>query len=167
MDVPVADEVVLFEGFRFDRRGGGFFRQDAAGGFVPVAIGQRALDVLAFLIAHRGKLVLKHAIMQGVWRGHHEVEDKNLAVSKQTLKRVLRRRTGGAELHPEKAGRGYRFVASVTRPDGDEVSAPPSALYAPTGVAGRTTSLTPIARWRPMAPAPWPHCCWPSISATW
>jgi DNA-binding winged helix-turn-helix (wHTH) protein len=88
MDVPVADEVVLFEGFRFDRRGGGLFRQDASGGFVPVAIGQRALDVLAFLIAHRGELVSKHAIMQAVWRGI-AVEDKNLAVHISALRRVL------------------------------------------------------------------------------
>ena len=158
MDVPVADEVVLFEGFRFDRRGGGLFRQDASGGFVPVAIGQRALDVLAFLIAHRGELVSKHAIMQAVWRGI-AVEDKNLAVHISALRRVLDDGRGAQSCIQTEAGRGYRFVAIVTRPDGDEVSAPPFALHALTagtsipdsGVAERTPPLTPIARWRPIA----------------
>ena len=46
MDAPVAHDVFLFGGFRLDRHGGGLFRQDGAGGAVPLAIGSRAVDVL-------------------------------------------------------------------------------------------------------------------------
>src|SRR6516165_3074862 len=42
-------EIFQFEDFRLDRRGG-LSRCNAAGAFVPVAIGSRALDILGVLI---------------------------------------------------------------------------------------------------------------------
>ena len=69
MDSPVAHDVFLFGGFRLDRHSGGLFRQDGASGATRLAIGPRALDVLAVLVAHPGELVSKQAIMQAVWPG--------------------------------------------------------------------------------------------------
>jgi hypothetical protein len=48
--VPAMADILLFEGFRLDRRDGGLFRQNERGVFVPVAIGARALDVLGVLV---------------------------------------------------------------------------------------------------------------------
>ena len=59
MDALASAEISLFEEFRLDRRGGGLFRRDESGAYVPVAIGSRALDVLAVLIARPGELVAR------------------------------------------------------------------------------------------------------------
>jgi hypothetical protein len=50
MEALAAGDVLLFDGFRLDRRGGGLFRRDERGDFSPLAIGSRALDVLGVLI---------------------------------------------------------------------------------------------------------------------
>jgi len=49
----VGSGIFEFERFRLDRRGGGLFRADKQGAFVPVAIGSRALDVLSVLVERR------------------------------------------------------------------------------------------------------------------
>jgi hypothetical protein len=46
--------IFLFEGFRFDRRGGELLRLDEAGIGSPVAIGSRALDLLGMLVERQG-----------------------------------------------------------------------------------------------------------------
>jgi DNA-binding winged helix-turn-helix (wHTH) protein len=67
MGVLATADIFLFEDFRLDRRGEGLSRRDERGIFVPVAIGPRALDVLAVLVERPGQLVLKEEIMAAVW----------------------------------------------------------------------------------------------------
>ena len=55
----VGSGIFEFERFRLDRRGGGLFRADKNGTFVPVAIGSRALDVLCVLVQRHGDLVFE------------------------------------------------------------------------------------------------------------
>jgi len=81
-------DIFLFEEFRLDRRGEGLSRRDERGVFVPVAIGPRALDVLAVLVDRPGELVLKEEIMAAVW-GRTVVESANLTVQISTLRRIL------------------------------------------------------------------------------
>ena len=81
---------------------------------LPVAIGSRALDVLAVLVAHPGELVSKQAIMQAVWPGIM-VDEKNLAVQISALRRVLDDGQTERSCIQTEAGRGYRFVVPVTR----------------------------------------------------
>ncbi len=119
MDVPVANDLFLFEGFRLDRRGGGLFRSDDPDGGAPVAIGSRALDVLAILVAGNGALVSKDAIMHAVWP-NAVVEEKNLTVQISALRRVLDAGKTDRSCIQTEAGRGYRFVAAVTRLDGGD-----------------------------------------------
>ena len=57
MGALTSADILLFEEFRLDRRGGGLFRRDESGAYVPVAIGSRALDVLGVLIARPGEVV--------------------------------------------------------------------------------------------------------------
>ena len=142
MDLPVANELFRFTGFCLDRRSGGLFREDEAGGSTPVALGARALDVLAVLVARHGELVAKQAIMQAVWPGML-IEDRNLAVQISALRRVLDDgRTEGSCIQTE-AGRGYRFVAAVTRGERE-----------PTPLPGVPVSAPPVAE--PPADAPKP-----------
>src|SRR5271169_1077545 len=114
MDAPATDEDFLFEGFRLDLQTGGLLRADETGVLVPVAIGSRALDLLVLLLRRHGDLVSKAEIMTAVWPGI-VVEDSNLPTQILARRRVLDRgRTNGSCIQTI-SGRGYRFVATVTR----------------------------------------------------
>jgi DNA-binding winged helix-turn-helix (wHTH) protein len=112
MDALTTADMFLFEDFRLDR--GGLSRRDQSGTFVPVMIGSRALEVLAVLVARPGELVSRDEIIKKVWPGTI-VEYSNLPVQIAALRRLLdegRRRRSCIQTLP---GRGYRFVAPVTR----------------------------------------------------
>jgi DNA-binding winged helix-turn-helix (wHTH) protein len=121
VDAPVTHDLFEFEGFCLDRRRGGLFRRDKAGGLTPVPIGSRALDVLDVLISFPGELLSKHAIMQAVWPGMI-VDEKNLTVQIAALRRVLANGRTERSCIQTEAGRGYRFVAPVTRKPQDGLS---------------------------------------------
>jgi TolB-like protein/DNA-binding winged helix-turn-helix (wHTH) protein len=118
LDAPVPHDRFVFDGFCLDRRSGGLFRLDSTGGATPVTIGSRALDVLGFLLSRPGELLSKRTIMQAVWPGT-VVEEKNLAVQIATLRRVLDDGRADRSCIQTEAGRGYRFVAPVTRKQRD------------------------------------------------
>ena len=63
MKMPASSDIFLFEEFRLDRTGGGLFRRDDRGAFVPVVIGSRALGILATLIERRRDVVSKDEII--------------------------------------------------------------------------------------------------------
>ena len=118
MDAPASTDVFYFKGFCLDRRGGGLYRVDDRGGFVPVAIRPRALDVLGVLVDRHGRLVSKDDIIAAVWP-ETVVEESNLTVQIAALRRVLDRgRSEGSSIQTV-VGRGYRFVATVTRREAD------------------------------------------------
>ncbi|WP_124377595.1 winged helix-turn-helix domain-containing protein [Pseudomonas synxantha] len=75
---------------------------------LPVALGGRALDILAVLLEAPGQYISKATLIQRVWP-NSVVEDNNLRVHIAALRRAL----DGPRLilnHPQ---RGYCFVASV------------------------------------------------------
>src|SRR5271169_1284669 len=127
MDALAAADVFLFEGFRLDRRGGGLFRRDERGVFVPMAMGSRALDILGVLVEQPGKLISRDEIIAAVWPAT-VVEDNNLSTQIAALRRVLDQGRGEGSCIQTVSGRGYRFVAPVTRSDRatPSVSTPPS-----------------------------------------
>jgi predicted ATPase/DNA-binding winged helix-turn-helix (wHTH) protein len=96
---------------------------------VPVAIGQRALDVLLALVRRHGELVTKDELMREVWPGI-VVEENNLAVHISALRRILGQAKDGKSYLQTVAGRGYRFVAPVMQEDVARVAAPPVAAGA-------------------------------------
>ena len=110
MSALVAEDAVLFEDFRLDRRGGGLCQRDERGDFVPVPLGSRALDVLCALVASAGELVSRDQIIAAVWPAT-VVEDNNLNMQIAALRRVLDQ--GRAQSCIQTIpGRGYRFVAA-------------------------------------------------------
>ncbi|MGA8499116.1 MAG: winged helix-turn-helix domain-containing protein [Xanthobacteraceae bacterium] len=115
-----SSDVFLGEGFRLDRLG--LSRLDAGGAVSPVALGSRALDLAWLLIERRGELISKDEIMEAVWPGR-AVEDNNLTVQISTLRRVLDQARGEGSCIQTVAGRGYRFVAPVTRVAAEVLSA--------------------------------------------
>ena len=124
------DGLGSFEGFRLDRSG--LFRLDRTGAAVPVAVSPRSLDLLAFLVRHRGELVSKDAIMKAVWPGM-VVGEGNLTVQISALRRILDQNRKQCSCIQTIAGRGYRYVGPATRSETD----PHSAILAATEMAAR------------------------------
>jgi len=114
MDATTSTDISLFEGFRLDRRGGILSRRDEHGFFAPRAIGSRALDILGMLVERQGDLVSRAEIIDAVWPGA-AVEDSNLNVQVAALRRILDQDRGQGSCIQTVPGRGYRFVATVTR----------------------------------------------------
>jgi TolB-like protein/Tfp pilus assembly protein PilF len=112
VEAHTTGEISQFEGFRLDRRG--LFRLDEHGVFVRVAIGSRALELLGVLIERHGALVSKDEITRAVWP-ETVVEDNNLTVQISALRRILDHGRAEGSCIQTVAGRGYRFVATVTR----------------------------------------------------
>lgn len=72
-----------------------------------VAIGPRALEVLAVLVERAGQLVSKDVLLDAVWRGL-VVEEANLHVQVSHLRKAI-----GSTAIATVPGHGYRFVAPL------------------------------------------------------
>ena len=114
MDAFAAEGIFLFEGFRFDQRGGGLFRVDNNCVAVLVPLGARALDVLGVLLARPGEIVSKDELIAAVWPGRI-VEDSNLPTQVSALRRVLDAGRSQRSCIQTVSGRGYRFVRPATQ----------------------------------------------------
>lgn len=124
---------------------------------VPASLGLRALDILVHLVANRGSVVSKDALLRAVWP-NRTVEENNLTVHISALRRALGDGREMARFIQTVPGRGYRFVAPV-HPVGPGEMAPgavaprTSPLHSTTNVAepatrfvGRDAELADIKR---------------------
>ncbi len=114
MESQIKPGTVFFEDFRFDIGLCRLWRRGEDGAWTLVAIGSRALDVLAVLLREPGVLVPKDAIMRQVWPGI-AVEANNLTVQITMLRKVLDRDRASESCIQTVSGRGYRFVAPVAK----------------------------------------------------
>jgi DNA-binding winged helix-turn-helix (wHTH) protein len=114
MDDCCSADILLFDGFRFDRRRGGcLYRLDEAGVPEPVPLCGRGLALLGLLLERHGELVPKDEIMRLVWRGR-VVEEANLNVQIAKLRHILDQNREQGSCIQTISGHGYRFVAPVT-----------------------------------------------------
>ncbi|MGZ5732760.1 MAG: winged helix-turn-helix domain-containing protein, partial [Caldimonas sp.] len=88
----------------------------------PVALGSRAFDLLAALVARRDRVVPKDELIDVVWPGL-VVEDNNLQVQISALRKVL-----GAQAIATVPGRGYQFTVAAPAP-----GSPPAGAAAAKG----------------------------------
>lgn len=93
----------------------------------PVRLGSRALEILAALVDRPGELVSKRELIARVWP-NTVVEESNLKVHVSALRRVLGDGRGSNRYLLNVPGRGYRFIAPVSRSDWQ----PPTASIAVT-----------------------------------
>ena len=121
MQALSSTDIFLFGRFRLDRRG--LFRRDEGAALAPVAIGSRALDVLGVLLERPGDLLTRDEIMIAAWPGT-VVQDNNLTVQISTLRRLLDQNGEQRSCIQTVAGRGYRFIAPVTRVEAGARPAP-------------------------------------------
>ena len=108
------DDLLLFQDFLFDRRGGGLFRRDGNGDLAPVPIGARALDVLGALVERAGDVITRDEIIAAAWP-EAVVEDNNLNMQIAALRRTLDNGAPATSCIQTVPRRGYRFVAPVLR----------------------------------------------------
>src|ERR1700722_5121150 len=80
-----------------------------------IPLGGRALDILIALVERAGEVVTHRELISTVWPGV-TVEDANLRAQIAALRKALGGGRDGARYVSNVAGRGYCFVAPVTRP---------------------------------------------------
>jgi len=86
----------------------------------PVRVGSRALDILIALVEHPGEVVGKDELIARVWP-NTIVEESNLKFQISALRRTL---GGGNRYLLNVPGRGYCFIAPVTRIEEPKSAAP-------------------------------------------
>ncbi|MBV8589977.1 MAG: winged helix-turn-helix domain-containing protein, partial [Acetobacteraceae bacterium] len=125
------DEVFVFESFRFIPA-----QRMLSEGGKPVRLGSRALDILVALIERPGETISKEELIARAWPGT-VVEEAALRVHIAALRKTLGDGRGGKRYLANLSGRGYAFIAPVTRENA------PSATAAPTGIveAGNLPAL--------------------------
>ena len=98
------DVEVDFGPFRLDRE-----RRELRRGDTPVRLGGRAMSILCELVAAKGQLVTKDALMQRVWAGVI-VEDNAIQVHVSALRKALETTGDLPDYVVTVPGRGYRFI---------------------------------------------------------
>ena len=112
----------------------------------------KAFDVLCYLVAHAGQLVTKDELFAAVWP-ELEVSEGVLTNCVGELRKALGDTTQTPRFIATVRGRGYRFIAPVTR--GGPAAAPaalaavaiPTAPTAPPLLVGRETELHALRHW--------------------
>jgi predicted ATPase/DNA-binding winged helix-turn-helix (wHTH) protein len=110
-DFPVNgddDQAYIFGPFRLLRVRRRLFRGDE-----PVVLGSRAIDILLLLVERSGELVSKAEIIAAVWPDTF-VEEANLRVQIAGIRRALGDESAEPVYLQTVAGRGYRFIGSLS-----------------------------------------------------
>jgi predicted ATPase/DNA-binding winged helix-turn-helix (wHTH) protein len=91
----------------------------------PLRLGSRALEILVTLVERAGETVLKDQLLGRVWPDT-VVDEANLRVHVAALRKALGDGRDGNRFISNIPGRGYSFVAPVTREQRQETAAPSS-----------------------------------------
>jgi DNA-binding winged helix-turn-helix (wHTH) protein len=110
-------------------------------------------QVLAHLLAHRDRVVLKQELLEHLWPDQF-VRDEALKSCMKTLRQALEERGRTPRFLRTLHGQGYRFVAAVAvrEPLAADVTAllsysPPSAVHSAVPPVGREEELTCLHAW--------------------
>src|ERR1051325_11147198 len=94
-----------------------------------IALGVKALETLAYLVEHAGRVVSKRELIDRGWPASH-VEENNLAQHISLLRKTLAAVDPKTEYVQTLARRGYRFAAAVETEDDAPAPAPREVLAA-------------------------------------
>ncbi len=125
----------------------------------PLALGDRALDLLMVLVEHAGEVVSHRELLTRVWRGL-VVDPSNLRVHINALRKALGDREGEARYIANVTGQGYCFVAPVQREATSD--SPPLPPGYPCRSARQRLSLPPLLErmvGHPCVTRAWPGRC--------
>src|SRR5262245_54816198 len=103
-------------------------RQELQHAGAPVRLRRKVFQVLAYLLAHRARVVLKQELLVQLWPDQF-VGDEALTSCVRTLRQVLGERGRTPRFLRTVHGQGYRFVAAVVVQEALAVDdAPPTLL---------------------------------------
>lgn len=105
----------------------------------PVRLGSRAFDILVALVERAGETITKEELIARAWPDT-VVEEAALRVHMAALRKVLGDGRPGRRFITNHAGRGYAFIAPVTRENAVSETA------APTGTAEAGNLPVPLTR---------------------
>src|SRR5216683_3324880 len=105
----------------------------------PVRLGNRAFDILVFLIERAGEVVGKEELIARAWPQTF-VEEANLKIQISALRRALGDGQGGNRYIVTVVGRGYNFVAPITFEEQPQASLSPTS--APTSLHNLPLAVT-------------------------
>jgi predicted ATPase/DNA-binding winged helix-turn-helix (wHTH) protein len=108
-----------------------------------VAVEPRVFDVLSYLVRHRDRVVPKEELLDEVW-GHHFVSESALSSCIRHVRRALGDDGTAQRFVRTTHGRGYRFVAQVTRAAIDAGSGPWSPVDGPAAADNLPMDRTPL-----------------------
>jgi len=105
----------------------------------PIRVGSRAFDILATLVHSAGETIPKDQLIARTWPDT-VVDEGALRVHVAALRKILRDGREGKRYIANNPGRGYSFVAPVTR------GHPPPPPAAPEGPSAATNLPAPLTR---------------------
>jgi len=111
MSRPESHIVYEFGDFRLDASRRLLFARGIA---EPRPITPKAFETILYFVEHRGELLDKHQLLAELWPGL-VVEENSLTQVISMLRRILGEARGENHYFATVPGRGYRFVADVTR----------------------------------------------------
>jgi len=126
-------EVYEFGGFRLDARRRVLMGADGA----PIALKPKVFDTLLYFVEHAGDALDKSALLAGIWPDV-VVEENSLNKTVSEVRRVLGETPDEHRFIVTVPGRGYRFVAIVSREPAS--SSATAALGAPVAAQVREPS---------------------------
>ena len=134
-------DVVSFGPFSLDPRRRLLLKDGA-----PIVVGARTLDTLMALVARPNEPISKRELMAVVWPDV-TVEEGSLRVQMAALRKALGDGKGGARYITTLAGRGYCFVAPISRvrDRGGERAAAAASFPAPPEPAKAGSTKPPLA----------------------
>lgn len=106
---PQANNIASFGPFKLNLK-----QRRLEKGDTPLRLGSRAFDILAVLVERAGKIVSKSDLMERVWPDV-AVDERCLRVHVASLRKALGDCEAGARYVITLSGRGYCFVAPVSR----------------------------------------------------
>ena len=106
---PQANNITSFGPFKLNLK-----QRRLEKGDTPLRLGSRAFDILAVLVERAGKIVSKSDLMERVWPDV-AVDERCLRVHVASLRKALGDCEAGARYVITLSGRGYCFVAPVSR----------------------------------------------------
>jgi DNA-binding winged helix-turn-helix (wHTH) protein/Flp pilus assembly protein TadD len=135
-----------FGKFRVDAGSRALTRDDT-----PIALNRRSFDVLLYLVQNPGRAVTKEELLQSVWPDAH-VDENNLTQSISALRKALEEKPGAHGYIATLPGRGYQFIAPVSRlGELDETRESSAAVILPGGsfvLQQRTMTTTVVTEER-------------------
>lgn len=136
--VPTAapsQDILLFGPFRL-AAGERLLLRDGA----PVELGARAFDILIALVSTPNEVISKNDLLSRVWPGV-TVEESSLRVHMASLRKALGDGRNGARYIATLAGRGYCFVAPVSRLRSGYDDAPAAAPFPHANLPSRLSRI--------------------------